>query len=43
MTLTDKLAIKDPHNLSEFSQAIYENMKKDEVKFMVDPNYISIV
>lgn len=43
MTYFDKINLKDPQNLSEFSQAIYENMKKDEVKFMVDPNYISII
>ena len=34
---------RDPQNLSEFAQEIYENMLSQETKFMVDPQYLAKV
>jgi len=40
MTLTDQLDFRDPQNLSEFSQKIFETMRKEEETAMVDPSYL---
>lgn len=41
MPLVDKVEIRDPSVVAEYSQKNFENMKKQEVEFLVDPNYIS--
>ena len=43
MTLTDQLDFRDPQNLSEFSQTIYESMRDEEDAAMVDPHYLTKV
>jgi len=43
MTLTDQLDYKNPHALSEFSQEIFLNMKRDETSKMVPVDYLSKV
>ena len=43
MPQIDRLEVKDPQSIAEYSQKNFENMKKDEVKFMVDHEYISKV
>lgn len=43
MTNEDKKNFADPQHVSEFSQPVFENLKKQEVAFMVDPTYISKV
>lgn len=43
MSLSDQLDFRDPQNVSEFSQAIYENMKKQELENMVNPDYLQKV
>lgn len=43
MTDQDKQGFADPQHLSEFSQPIFDNLKKQEEQFMVDPTYISKV
>ena len=40
MTLSDKLDFRDPQNVSEFTQEIYQNMIRDEAACMVDPDYL---
>lgn len=39
--MVDKVEIRDPSIVAEYSQKNFENMKKQELNFMVDPNYIS--
>jgi hypothetical protein len=41
--LKDQLAFKDPQNVSEFSQEIFVNMRKEEVSKMVPVDYLSKV
>ena len=41
MPLADKVDIRDPAAVAEYSQKNFENMKKQELEFMVDANYIS--
>lgn len=41
MALSDQLDFRDPQNLSEFAQDIYQNMLAEETKIMVDPQYLS--
>ena len=43
MTFMDQVEYKDEQVLSEYSQAIFLNMKAQEGNFMVDPLYISKV
>lgn len=43
MTPLDATNMKDPQNISEFNQEIYQSMLSEEAKFMVEPNYISKV
>lgn len=43
LPLSDQLEYRDPQVLAEFSSDIYESMRKDEVKGMVDPNYLQKV
>ena len=43
MPFADKAEIKDPLAVAEYSQKNFENMKKQESEYMVDPNYISKV
>ena len=43
MILSDQLDYRDPQNLSEYAQEIYENMKSEEVMWMVDPEYLQKV
>ena len=43
MPLIDRQEVKDPQSIAEYSQKNFENMKEEEVKFMVDPEYISKV
>jgi len=40
LPLSDQLDYRNPQVLSEFSADIYQTMLKDEVKHMVDPNYL---
>jgi len=40
MPLSDQLDYRNPQVLSEFSSDIYQAMLRDEVKHMVDPNYL---
>ena len=37
----DKEEFQNPQNLSEFSQIIFENLKKEEVEKMVPVDYLS--
>lgn len=43
MTLSDKLDFRDPQNVSEFTQEIYQNMIREEAACMVDPDYLQKV
>jgi hypothetical protein len=43
LPLSDQLDYRNPQVLSEFSTQIYQTMLKDEVKHMVDPNYLQKV
>ena len=43
MPHADKQEVKDPQSIAEYSQKNYENMKDEELSFMVDPDYISKV
>lgn len=43
MPLSDKLDFRDPQNVSEFTQEIYENMLREESKGMVDHEYLNKV
>ena len=43
MPLSDKLDFRDPQNVSEFTQQIYNNMLRDEVNGMVDHEYLAKV
>ena len=44
MVLSDQRAIRDPQTLSEFSQKIYQNMRKQEVEHRVTPiDYLKTV
>ena len=43
MILSDQLDYRDPQNLSEYAQEIYENMKSEEAMWMVDPEYLQKV
>lgn len=43
MPLIDRQEVKDPQSIAEYSQKNFENMKEEEVRFMVDPEYISKV
>lgn len=43
MPLSDKLDFRDPQNVSEFTQGIYQNMLRDEVNGMVDHQYLQKV
>jgi len=43
MTPHDATNMKDPQNISEFNQDIYQFMLSEEKKFMVDPGYIGKV
>lgn len=43
LPLSDQLDYRNPQVLSEFSTQIYQTMLKDEVKNMVDPNYLQKV
>ena len=43
LPLSDQLDYRNPQVLSEFSAQIYQTMLKDEVKNMVDPNYLQKV
>ena len=41
--LNDQIEYKNPQNVSEFSQQIFENMKKEEVSKMVPVDYLQKV
>ena len=43
MTLSDKLDFRDPQNVSEFTQEIYQNMIRTESQGMVDSDYLQKV
>lgn len=43
LPLSDQLDYRNPQVLSEFSSDIYQTMLRDEVKNMVDPNYLQKV
>jgi len=43
MTLEDQLEYRNPQNLSEFSQDIYNNLRREEVRKMVPVDYLSQV
>ena len=43
MTPKDAEHMKDPQNISEFTQEIYHAMLEQEKAFMVDPGYIGKV
>ena len=43
MPQADRQEVRDPQSIAEYSQKNFENMKGEEVKFMVDPDYISKV
>ena len=43
LPLSDQLDYRNPQVLSEFSSDIYQTMRRDEVKNMVDPNYLQKV
>lgn len=43
MPLSDKLDFRDPQNVSEFTQEIYQNMIREETKGMVDHEYLNKV
>lgn len=43
MPLSDQLDYRNPQVLSEYSAGIYQTMLVDEVKQMVDPNYLQKV
>ena len=43
MPLIDRQEVRDPQSIAEYSQKNFENMKEEELKFMVDPEYISKV
>lgn len=43
MTLSDKLDFRDPQNVSEFTQEIYQNMLRTEKQAMVDHQYLQKV
>lgn len=44
MPLSDKVDFRDPQNVSEFTQDIYKNMLREEIKGMVeDHEYLSKV
>ena len=43
MTPKDAENMKDPQNISEFTQEIYQQMLVQEKAFMVDPGYIGKV
>ena len=41
--MSDQLDYRNPQNVSEFTQEIYENMRKEEEANMVDPDYLQKV
>lgn len=43
MPSIDRQEVKDPQAVAEYSQKNFENMKNEELKFMVDHDYISKV
>ena len=43
MTLSDKLDFRDPQNVSEFTQEIYQNMIRTEEQGMVKHDYLQKV
>lgn len=43
MAVNDKVGFDDPYNVADCAQTIFENMKKEELAYMVDPKYLSLV
>ena len=43
LPLNDQLEYRDPQVLAEYSPDIYKSMLREEVKYMVDPNYLQKV